>query len=310
MALESLGGPFPITVEGVPARFFNDPMWYDGVGLVGKLFHGEEFNGCIVDLDGVAQVRQRFMPSWTHLTHNLTTGGAAVWSYYALGDYFEEFDLQTLLAKGGSVDGGNPWTVLADRWIRAYIGQIRTLPRGTVGLVSGTVEAVLTSEVGVGGSGWITPARPSTVFAAFPGGVAFEYDFVRKTGVGWKRNLNLTGVKGFFYSRELGIFISVHKLSNAQDVLRLWADEVRPVSVSVPAAVTPVIEGRVARIETRVAGDAADPCIGFLVDWSLAGPGSLSVPQSMTDEDGYARVDCLVPPGASGTGQVSATVVF
>ena len=84
----------------------------------------------------------------------------------------------------------------------------------------------------------------------------------------------------------------------------------RPSSLSSPAAVSAIAQGRVSQVRVRLLGANSDACEGELVDWSItAGSGALAEAQSTTDADGYAYNEYIAPvTGGAGSPFGSVTI--
>jgi hypothetical protein len=68
-------------------------------------------------------------------------------------------------------------------------------------------------------------------------------------------------------------------------------------------------------VQTRLTGDAGEPCPGYWIEWSLLGQpakGALAQPQSRTDAEGYAANFYFGPAAAGETGEetVRAQVII
>lgn len=313
MALELLAGPIDVTHKGASAYMLTRrAMWADGVGIVGALqSSGIGLVPCVViGLDGVARERNGRMGLWGGLTHNLDQRRLAMWDSANQYEVVDSYIFDSVEAGTALTQIGAPWTVLPDRWISAYQGKVRTVPRQS----NDVPVDEFALPVNLGGSfAWITPARKAgRVMIGGPAGLAYEYDYLAKQLVGYRRHFGMTCLDGVFYSAALGIWITLSQASGpTRTQMRIWADEVAPASLSAPAAQASVVRGAAIEMRARLLGAHSDPCVGMPINWSVsAGPGSVDPAQSLTDADGYASTALLLPPTASGNTTVEAEAVF
>ena len=158
---------------------------------------------------------------------------------------------------------------------------------------------------------------------------AVEYDYIAKKTVGWVRrlgtNLGLGGTTGMGgeTTPQLVGYSTKHKLWAVQDYLNdgsfthrrmtLFADEAVPFALSNPVALSPTARGEAVRYRVRLSGADNDPCIGHLVNWTCSAIGTVMIPQSTTDVNGYAETLVSFPPNADGPWEgtnISAEVIY
>lgn len=130
-------------------------------------------------------------------------------------------------------------------------------------------------------------------------GNAVLYDVSNKKPVGSMRhNFHASpGTEGHTYVssyvRELGVFVVLRHNYGTQ-YIEVYVPEVEPSNLSDPVAVDPLERGDYSRIQVTLTGEHGEPIPDWPIDWVLNyGEGSLSAPQTMTDEDGVAEVRYL-----------------
>lgn len=313
--LELLAGPVDIT-HGESTAYLTSParaMWADGIGVISSIHVGtQNIAGTVIGLDGVARKRHARSGLFGAITHNLADRCLAVW--HSTHEQFETADSYIFhpQTEGFATGVGAPWAVLPDRWLMATGTKIRTVARGSA--ATPTDEYTLPVTLGSTGAGWITPGtRADRVMIGGPAGVAYEYDYVAEQLVGFRRHFGMACADGVFYSKALGVWITLSRTSSApiKTQMRVWADEVAPASLAAPAALSSVLKGRAVEVRTRLLGASSEPCAGMLINWSVtAGDGEVSPTQSTTDADGYASTMLIEPPDASGSATVEAEAVF
>lgn len=196
---------------------------------------------------------------------------------------------------------------------------------------------------------FIQSATPEqTVFIVRNSGTewkAVEYDFISKKTVGWVRKLgaqpdlqSASGIPGGLDPHILGFSVKHKVWAVGEDApypynppfpdeapqgiwgsvsfrKRMWlfADEAVPATLSNPIALSPTRSGEAVRYRVRLAGADAEPCIGHRVNWTCSALGTVLIPQSVTDSDGYAETLVAYPPRADGPVEgttITAEVVF
>jgi hypothetical protein len=131
------------------------------------------------------------------------------------------------------------------------------------------------------------------------------YDVSLKTQIGATLNIG-EEPDGCWYVPKHDVFV---ELKNKQ--LKILANAIQPATLSNPAATPAVGAGLVSRLQVQLLGTQGEPCVGELIDWSVwAGVGSLTVPQSATDSNGYATSALVVPVGSAGSVTVNAQLNY
>lgn len=316
MALEPLGGPYPLLREGVAVRKRGTyaPHWVDGLGLVG--WWGTGAAGVadaaygVAQMDGAVWTRNNNpASSYPHgeLVPDLDAGGLA--RAYGVLSAFRAVTgsvLDTLYAPA-SWPVPKLAAVLPDRylWIATGGGELYSSPHGSTTL---TLEHAFT---GASGRGTVSAGpEAGQIWVAFESGHLWLYDTADQVEIGGGGGLGMSCLN-IWYSQLYDLFISLHEVDAVSQALRAWAREARPAAVSAPEALEPLVQGRVAALRTRVTGSYGEPCAGRRVDWSLTGDGALAAAQSETDADGYALVDYVAPVALSAAeASVTAEVVY
>ncbi|WP_349609148.1 hypothetical protein [Cupriavidus sp. DF5525] len=302
MALELLAGPFDIKdasgaiLAGLPT--YGNSFYDDDVGFyAGALL--------VVQLDGRAY-RRASQESSSNFTLDLQNPGE-----YLIHESLTESRLYKFNKRSGTIG-----EIVVDSAVTNYVAgtQVRTPDRylnvsGTnvrykpLTLVGGwTYEASLTGDVS--GPMTVSRTRDANVLAiAFGNGTVLFYDWVQKRQVSGAVYVGANA--GVWYSPRHDIYVAL-----ASDKLKVFASTPRPATLSNPVAVTPLVKGRASVLKARALGSNSEPCPGELVDWSLTGPGSLAIDQSMTDGDGWAWNTYVAPMAAGGSPVIGAELRF
>lgn len=189
----------------------------------------------------------------------------------------------------------------ADRYLDIIHNGIRFRPLDLSAAV--VTEATL---IGAGG-GRPTASRTrsaNVIALAWTTGPVCYYDVVARAQVGVASNIGVNG--GAWYSVKHDIFVAL--LSHQ---IKVFANAVRPASLSNPSALSTVARAHVSEVRVRLLGANADACAGELVNWSVtAGSGALKLAQSETDADGYAYNEYVAPVATTGSVTVQAQVLF
>lgn len=121
-------------------------------------------------------------------------------------------------------------------------------------------------------------------------------------------SLRRTGVAcmGIWYWRKHGVFVSLHNESGVRRT-RVWASTPLPTKLEQTVLPAPTA-GRVSRVRSRLLGSHDEPCAGEVVTWEVPAGYQLVPLSPVTDSDGYALADVVVPMGATGTGAIVARV--
>lgn len=147
---------------------------------------------------------------------------------------------------------------------------------------------------------------PDEVWIANQEGDAVRYNWVVRAAVGSVVRTHVANF-GMFYWRKHGVFVSIHSEAGIRRT-RVWATTPRPHSLMQTVLPAPTA-GRVSRIATRVVGSDGEPCAGEVVRWTVPDGYQLVPLSPVTNVDGYAFADLIVPMGATGTAEVSAEAV-
>ncbi len=156
------------------------------------------------------------------------------------------------------------------------------------------------------GSAWFSWADDDDeIWICGGSGSAVRYNYARRAFAGPVLQSGQYNV-GMFYLRKHGVFLS---LADSPPRTYVHATTPRPDRI-VQTVAPPPRQGRVSRVRTRLLGSFNEPCAGEPVQWR-ATEGYQVVPvQPVTDRDGYALADLIVPFGMTGAGSVTAEVVI
>lgn len=301
MSLRLLAGPFPITDDkGVAATAVVPVMWYPDVGLI------VDTNGTyrsVVTLDGVYQTvspdRHERMGYWIPRNRMIWGGGSV-----GLPAKEYMFEPKALARQATGIENivgvyPNTYTRLENRRVYFSGGRIHAVVNGVVTL-EGPAFAF--------GEGLVLPGRhPHEVFVAEQNqsnSRSCFYNTLSKTVVSQVMWLGMNA-QGVYYSPEFGVIVSVH--ATTPGVVRVWSLEVKPATMSAITIIDGLAKGGyVTTYQVQVTGDHADPCIGELIDWEVAGVGNLLQPQTVTDDAGYATTQVQYALDDSGGSTVTA----
>jgi hypothetical protein len=144
----------------------------------------------------------------------------------------------------------------------------------------------------------------------YPSGGILFYDVVAKQQV-VKPWISWIGPNsGAWYSIKYDVYIS-YEVSGGDWHVSVWANSVRPDSLSNPEAVAPLLDGKVTQVRAQLVGDHGEPCEGELISWSItSGDGALTTTQSKTDADGYAYTGYVAPIAAGTAPTIQAIAEF
>lgn len=110
------------------------------------------------------------------------------------------------------------------------------------------------------------------------------------------------------YVRELGVFV-VFRHDYGPQYIEVYVPEVEPQNLSDPVAIDPMERGDASRVQVTLTGEHGEPIPDWPVDWTLNyGDGSLSAPQTMTNEQGIAEVQYLA--GSPTSIEIQAEVSY
>ena len=151
---------------------------------------------------------------------------------------------------------------------------------------------------------------PAVVCLIYQSGGILFYDVVAKQQV--IRPVACIGANtGAWYSPKFDIYVS-YTAAGSDWQVSVWANAVRPDSLSNPVAAPSLVQGKVSRVLVRLLGADGEPCEGELISWAITdGPGALTSTQSTTDSDGYAYIGYISPVSAgSSSPTIQASVEF
>jgi hypothetical protein len=150
---------------------------------------------------------------------------------------------------------------------------------------------------------------PGIVCIIYGGGGILFYDVNLKQQVA-RPVARIGANNGAWYSVKFDIYVSCVVERDDWHV-SVWANAVRPDSLSAPEAVTPPKTGKVSQLRVRLLGAYAEPCAREIVSWSIvSGDGSLTSTQSLTDADGYAYIGYCAPLSIETLPVIQASVEF
>lgn len=310
MALEVLSGPSPVTLLGSPMAGVsggNAAAWIQGLGLLASGSDGGLGAMYAIELDGTAHRRSDFNAT-PNLALNLPAGyqrGLArigTTSIFAFDWLTAQQGLTPLYSRTGA-NYGQIHVICADRFLQFNGTTVSSSP-----LTDGAAFAPEYTWPGSdsGSNVSLSPVSDRIVCVCFgsSGQIRF-YDVIAKAQVGPIRYLSET-CAGAWYVAKHGIFVELIGLD-----LKIRADATRPAHLTNPAALTAIAAGYASTVEVVATGDAGEPCIGELINWSItAGAGALSASQTATDETGTAQVEYSAPVAATGSVSISATLDF
>lgn len=311
MALEVLSGPSAVKLLGTPMASVsggNGAAWIQGLGLLAEGLDGMSTGGMYaIELDGTAHRRSDFNAS-PNLALNLPAGylrglarvGAT--SIVAFDWLVAQQGFTALYSRTGA-SYGQIHVICADRFLQFNGTHVSSSPL-TDGATFTTEYAWPGSDSGSNVS--ISPVSDTIVCVCFgsSGQIRF-YDVIGKAQVGPIRYLSET-CAGAWYVAKHDIFVELIGLN-----LKIRADATRPANLTNPAALTAITAGYASTVEVVATGDAGEPCVGELINWSItAGAGALAASQTVTDETGTAQVEYSAPAGSTGSVSISATLDF
>lgn len=286
--------------SGIAMAAFYD----DGLGLCS---YSAILGGyCLVQLDGTAYLRSAQARA-NRFALDMQRPGEWIIHASLFEDAMYEFHkvpgtLGPLVIDTGVDNGVRDLIVrCADRYLDILSGTVRYRP---LDLSAGVVtEATLT---GAGfGSPTVSRTRSSNVIAlAWADGPICYYDVESRAQVGGASNIGTND--GAWYSVKHDIFVAMRTHQ-----VKVFANAVRPASLSNPTALTTVAQAHVSEVRVRLLGANADACVGELVNWSVTvGSGALKLAQSETDANGYAYNEYVAPVGTTGSVTIQAQALF
>src|SRR6266705_5336966 len=301
MALEVLYGPVDITVDGVAVAGMGAGFtWLQGIGFLTVLDPtGGSYGFYAVQMDGAAQLRSDMSVGLVPVLDLRSARGLAVSdtsSLYNFNWIAGYPDATALLTPGVSTAGIAVITV--DRYLKFSSGtpmQALESPNG----VTFTAEYTFPTPAGytfVNVSRGRTPTEVCITYTNGSLGQLRFYDVSLKKQIGETLYIG-ESFDSCWYVPKYDVFVEI---KNKQ--VKILANSINPSTLSNPTAITAVTAGRVSKLRVQLLGAQSEPCVGELVNWSIAsGSGSLSVPQSVTDVSGYAYADLIEAIGTSGS---------
>jgi hypothetical protein len=267
----------------------------DSVGLC--TYNATLGGHCVIQFDGAAYLRS-YQPRANDFTLDLQRPGEYLLRDSLASTAIYLFDKATGIA-GALVSSGASGHV-SDALVRAS-DRFITVSGGTVQYKALTLGGSWTTEATLTGAGTLAPTvsrtRDANVIAlAYANGTVLYYDVEARAQVAGSAYIGTNN--GAWYSPKHDIFVAL-----ASAMVKVFANAVRPSSLSNPAAVSPITQGRVSEVQVRLLGANSDPCADELVDWSItAGDGALKYAQTTTDADGYATNEYVAPvTGGAGS---------
>jgi hypothetical protein len=339
--MELLAGPYTVARSGTDNRFtgptdVNRAFWDDELGI-GSLSSytsvddtlGYGANYFITQLDGTCGARAKAQ----HGAVLVDMTGQYEWCLFNAG-----FDVDLSSAAGTLYGFDKQSGVYADKLIVKSAAlfaepgsypQIRTAdrliaiqgPYVTKRAIDGSDSewvAEYTLTPGILDPIYFNPNVPSVsrtrdanvLCLIYPSGGILFYDVVAKQQVAKPWIARIGANNGAWYSVKYDIFIS-YTVSDTDWYVSVWANAVRPDSLSDPEAVSPLVAGRVTQVRARLLGGHGEPCAGELISWSItAGDGSLTATQSTTDSEGYAYVGYAAPITVMTAPTIQAVMEF
>lgn len=312
MALELLAGPISFSVDGVSLPTWGayyQQTYIQGIGLIslGVNPSGQPGGTYVAQLDGAAMFRSPF--AWGAgsliLVPDLRKDtGIAMWD----GNY-SDFDAIACApyptpwlttAAGASVAS----CVLPDRFLK--IVWDKALWSGLTDSVNYVEEYAFTTNPPTGDATVSRTNKPGVICLAWraEGQIRF-YDTVNRIQVGETIYLG-ESFDACWYIRKWDIFLTLES-----NQLKVFANVVRPSSLSNPVALSAIAPGLVTQMQVRLLGAQNEPCVGEIINWAItSGDGFLVASQSETDENGYAQIGYACPVGSSGSATIAAEVDF
>ncbi len=207
---------------------------------------------------------------------------------------------------GGSPEANyGPAALLPDgAWLVVGFGNDRLGPGRYVG---GVFQIEADMPAGAGSAFFSWAEHDDEIWICGGNGSAVRYDFVRRVFVGPVLQTGLSN-SGLFYMRKHGVLLSI---SGSSGPARTYVHALTPRPDRMEQTVAPPPrQGRVSRVRTRLLGSYNEPCEGEAVQWTAPAGYQIVPVQPVTDADGYALADLIVPFGMTGGGSVTAEVVI
>ena len=314
MALERLAGPFtvrnpagaPIDIE--EARFYPTALYDDAIGLASTMSNGGSGTlFCITQMDGTTYPRAA---GYRANSYVLDLQSATAWLIVngLFLDAIYAFDPQTGVAGNLVINAGNGSMVdvqarAADRWLSFVNANVQSRP---LDFTTAFATEFTLAGAGSGRANLSRTRRANILCLTWQTGEVLFYDHVARAQTAGAAFVGAN--TGAWYSPRHDVFVVLTGTSTNQ--VSVVANSVRPTAISAPVAAPALAKGRGSVISVYLRGTNNDPAAGELVDWALAGPGSLLAPQSRTDADGIARVGYVAPIVLTTNPTFTATVTL
>lgn len=327
MALELLGGPFPLVpvvdrdavVGRAPtayADFTGDAMFVEGRGVLSQgsnRRHLVQHDGSFATL-GQGRYRQQ-----SQVVLAWVDGGKR--GYAEFERYSDAasrlYALHPVTLMGWRAIGARPPGNLQSvgallpngRWLRPLTSGV-----GEWNGIEWVRVADLSELFFTGALEYLSWADgPEEIWLGTRTGECVRYNWATRTRTSGRLRLDAGSSMGLWYWQKHDLLVSMNMelLPGAMSyraLVRVHATSPRPAKLVQTVAPAPMA-GRVSRVTTRVLGSYDEPCAGENIRWSASSALSLVPLQSVTDADGYAYADLIVPMGASGSGDVTSEAV-
>jgi hypothetical protein len=309
MALDVLYGPADIALGGTPVVSATGFMWLQGIGLLAVLDPATAFGFYAVQLDGSVQGPRSsyngsgFTPVLDiRSIRGLAVGGGG--SLYTFDWLVGQKEPVPILTATGVASIN---VIAADRYLHFSSGTPMQALASTDGITF-TAEYTFPTPAGYTLVNVSRGRSTTEVCVTYSNGSLGQirfYDTVGKAQVGDTLYLS-DAPEGCWCVPKYNIFVELKSLQ-----LKILADSIAPATLSNPVASPAAGAGLVSQVSVQLLGAQSEPCVGELIDWSIAsGTGDLAVPQSATDETGTAINLLIVPIGSAGSVVVDAQLSY
>lgn len=281
-------------ISAIAIATAQDAFYDDSLGLCS--YHATVGGYCITQLDGATHLRS-YQPRSNAFALDLQRPGGYLMHDSSFERSLYLFDKATgtsgtLVTTGATNHVINLHVRTHDRYLSAIGSSVQSRP---LDLSTAFATETTLTGAGSGRASWSRTRSDNVLALVWPDGTVGYYDVEARAQVTGVAYLG-TNV-GAWYSPKHDVFVAIPTSST----LKVFASAVRPSSLSNPAAVSAITQGRVSQVKVRLLGADSDPCADELVDWSItAGVGTLTLAQSTTDADGWAYNN-YVAPVASGS---------
>lgn len=314
MALERLAGPFPVSdpagtpIDIAEAMFYPTAIYDDVIGLASFMSDGGVHSlFCITQMDGITYPR-----SAGQNTNNFVLDLQATPDWLVTSGLFKEaiyaFDPRAgvvggLVISGAIASMADVQARAVDRWLSFTNSNVQSRP---LDFATAFATEFTLAGAGSGRANLSRTRRANILCLTWPTGEVLFYDHLARAQVAGAAFVGANN--GAWYSPRHDVFVVL--TGTATNQVSVFANSVRPTAISAPVAAPALAKGRGSVISVYLRGANNDPAAGEMVDWTLAGPGSLLAPQSLTDADGIARVGYVAPLALSTNPTFTATVTL